>query len=455
MHMAMLSHQMRRLWRLFYILAESVALLVPGGAVVSCTALCGPAMQSVDSALSALLLLPLIVLVNPWISPNQTSSAVSTIRWLVIAAAAFTALSHGSLRRGKVRLPNLWFVLFVLTAAVSSLATGSAPAISLLKLALLFTTVVALTSLFRESHVAPESWLVQLGTIAALLTIGSLPMILIPAGYLANGVSFQGLTNEPQALGSLLAPLVSIAVIGMISGEIDRRPAIAIASIGSVEMWLSHSRTSLLGLFVGVGVGILVLMSSTAVKKSFGPRWARTLRVMMLGILVLGIIILNWNSVGAFILKGSHINSSGIPDILYSRNEQIKNGLDQFRESPVFGMGFGLNSMDTESPTTVTSVGGVPVSAPVESGFMVLALLAQTGVVGLTLFVCFLLSLVVPILRDARPVSSAAVAAVICTNLLGEVTIFSPGAAGMLVWWILCWALETARRDQAQRRRIS
>ena len=79
--------------------------------------------------------------------------------------------------------------------------------------------------------------------------------------------------------------------------------------------------------------------------------------------------------------------------------------------------------------------GGIPLSAPVEQGFLPLATIAQIGIVGSLFVFTFLLS-VFRLARGDSGETSALFAAVLGVNL-GEMIFYSVGGLGILMWALL------------------
>jgi hypothetical protein len=119
-----------------------------------------------------------------------------------------------------------------------------------------------------------------------------------------------------------------------------------------------------------------------------------------------------------------------------SRGHQIFDTLGLAEEHPLFGAGFGVNE-DSESNMAANGaqLRGIPLSAPVEQGFLPLASVAQLGIVG-SLFVLPFLYLIFRLARQESGEASALFTAVLGVNL-GEMIFFSVGGIGLLMWIIL------------------
>jgi hypothetical protein len=119
-----------------------------------------------------------------------------------------------------------------------------------------------------------------------------------------------------------------------------------------------------------------------------------------------------------------------------SRGGQIFDALELAEEHPLFGYGFGVGP-DSESNMAGngSQLGGIPLSAPVEQGFLPLASIAQIGMVG-SCFVFAFLILIYGLARRDSGETAALFAAVLGVNV-GEMIFYSPGGLGLFMWVLL------------------
>jgi hypothetical protein len=119
-----------------------------------------------------------------------------------------------------------------------------------------------------------------------------------------------------------------------------------------------------------------------------------------------------------------------------SRGNQVFDTLGLAEEHPLFGAGFGVNE---ESESNMGANGaqllGVPLSAPVEQGFLPLASVAQLGIIG-SLFVLPVPFLMFGRARQESGETAALFAAVLGVNL-GEMIFYSVGGLGLFMWILL------------------
>ena len=65
-----------------------------------------------------------------------------------------------------------------------------------------------------------------------------------------------------------------------------------------------------------------------------------------------------------------------------SRESLIDRSMDNFRQYPIAGIGFGVPSDTSQELFEVKRVGGIPISASVEKGSLPSATLEETGIIG-------------------------------------------------------------------------
>ena len=117
---------------------------------------------------------------------------------------------------------------------------------------------------------------------------------------------------------------------------------------------------------------------------------------------------------------------------MVSRGAGLADQWQNFRAHPFIGTGFGVNPGGgfVGSPVTVL---GIPISAPVEKGFLPTAVLEEVGIPGALAF----LVLVGALVRQAYRTGDLVWLAVLLTCLfvnLGEAVFFSMGGLGLLFW---------------------
>jgi hypothetical protein len=105
-------------------------------------------------------------------------------------------------------------------------------------------------------------------------------------------------------------------------------------------------------------------------------------------------------------------------------------------EHPLFGFGFGVDPNSEQSLGAFgAQIGGIPLSAPQEQGFLPIATIAQIGIVGSLFVLPFLVSMYRSARRDS-PEFAALFTVVLGINF-GEMIFYSFGGQGLAMWILL------------------
>src|SRR5215469_4070745 len=452
--MAAVSFPMRRSsdlisWRLAVIFTLGVLALAASPAVATvvlagCVAasLIGPVQ-----AVQALMVATLVVYGNPAIIKPAPVEGV--LLRLVLLAAIVRLVP--TIRGSDLRL--VWPVwLFSIAEAFSSIQESQAVLISLMKVAELFCGVTAV--LVAYNHVRPAQlaglhrWLMTLG----LTVIGLSGLTLLrPAIGLGGDGGLQGLLNQPQALGIFMAPFAAWAVTGvLLMKRRATRLELWIALLVGALIILSKARTA----GFGAGAGVLVVMISRMLgrRRQGQAKLGRPILITGLACGALAVLAVTTGQVSKvvtdFAYKGSAGRAQNLDQAFYeSRGGGAISEWNDFLQKPLLGNGFGVYP-DGQFPAGVTYFDGLPVSAPIEKGFLPTAILQEGGALG-----GGLLTLVIALLcrrawRNTDLRWRAMFMACLAINA-GECVFMSPGGIGMFDWLLLSLAIFSYRTNPA------
>jgi hypothetical protein len=280
----------------------------------------------------------------------------------------------------------------------------------------------------------------EMGTAVVILSIPLLPLDIGWAQH--GGAAFNGIFFHPQGLGIFLVMTGAASFVAAFKLPRLQRELIVCGLAQWAMIYFTRSRTALGAIILcGIAYACEVFIRGG---KSSRIRFVSVFSIIItfLGIaLALMTIPSMRESIAMYIRKGNMESFSSIGEkyaILStgSRGTQINKDLDIIAEHPILGYGFGV-SPDSEGYLDPNSgqVLGIPLSAPIEQGFLPLATIAQIGVVGSLIIIPFLFSMY----RSARrssPEDAALFVAVIGINF-GEMVFFSFGSMGGLVWVML------------------
>ena len=417
-----------------------IAAIVLGGCVAA--ALIGPVQ-----AIQALTVATLVAYGNPAIIKAAPLEGV--LLRLVLLAAILRLVP--SLRGSDLRL--VWPVwLFSLAEVFSSIHDSPAVLISLMKVAELFCGVTAV--LVAYNHVRPAQlvglhrWLVTLG----LTVIGLSGLTLLrPAIGLGGDGGLQGLLNQPQALGIFMAPFGAWAITGVL---LMRRRAtrleLLIALLVGALIVLSKARTA----GFGAAMGVMVVMIGRLLdrRRQGQARLGKAILITSLACGVPAVLAATTGQVArvvtAYAYKGSVGKAQNLDQAFYaSRGGGALGEWQDFLQKPLLGNGFGVYP-DGQFPAGVIYFDGIPISAPIEKGFLPTAILQEGGALGAGLLTLVIALLARRAWRNTDLRWRAMFVACLAINA-GECVLMSPGGIGMFDWLLLSLAMFSYRATSA------
>lgn len=399
-------------------------------------------------AIQALAFSWLFGMLSPGIAAEATTGSVG--RYVVLAAAAASVLLRSGvmLRAMRVSRPVLATLLLGALLIAHSLLFSPIKDVSVLK-ALAWTAATS-TLLAAWSGLAVNDQNVvasQLFGGLTLLLLCSLPLLVLPLGYLVNGTGFQGVLNHPQAFGPTMGLLGAWAGSRMLA---DSRPAwglVVLFGACMVLVVLSEARTAgiamPLGIILAGPVGLVLARRSI---RGFLPG-LRSRRVhLVVGLLLIAALLSGFalsDRLDQYFSKRT--DSSNFADAYdASRGAVIEQMWENIEVQPWHGIGFGLASDPAMMVVDRDPILDLPTGAAIEKGVMPIAVLEELGVFG---FIAVMLWLWMLISRAARGGGMTALA-VFYTALLmnmGESVLFSPGGFGMLVLILIGWTVSSNR----------
>lgn len=416
-------------------------------------ALAAVALSGLQNALVCLILNWLIFFGNPglFVAPDNAAS----LRWLVIGLAVISiGIRLVIRRRWPIPRAGATLAVFTLVSAAGSIATSYAPAVSLLKLATLGTTAVAIFSAYAQTEVKRDVMKQWLSAVLLFIPWASMPLLSMPIGYLRNGRGFQGILNHPQTLGVVCALSVAWFMLSPVRGRRDRRLALLTVVVSSVALLASHARTGVFAcLILFTIIAALRWRNSLSVDGTlmgFKITPAR-LAVGMVGIPVLcGCAVIGIDQVERYVRKGGtqRLQETSILTAVQStRRPMVKASIDNFVDHPVLGIGFGLPSSPNELAVRQLEGTRLPVSASAEKGVLYTGILEETGLTGASVFAVFVFLAILDVLRRGTVLDVGAVILVFLLNL-GEAALLATGGHGVMLLSIIAFGAGSAVKSE-------
>jgi hypothetical protein len=404
--------------------------------------LCIWALRGPYWALQSLALSAVIKYLNVAIVGLSANSA--GLFWLVICFAAVRIfLSFRSRHLIRV-LPVLIFsAVALLTSAFSSPALDVS-IMKALSFAILVSAVVGGTDDLDEDQLRRLlSWLFSLGLTVLLLSLVTL--IRPDIAFHFRGQQLRGIINHPQALGVISAPIAAALLSATLlekTGSLVSR--LALTGAVCMALALTQARTAAVAAIAGVAASLIASGISVPTRR----REPYALRLaLVLGLSACALAIAEYrtgeirNAIESFVFKrgGASVEEA----FLESRGLGILAEYQNFLKKPLSGNGFGVYP-DGFFPSGVVRIGGFPISAPVEKGFLPTAVLEETGLFGGVALAYLLLSLAIPALKSPSLPLVAAFFACLIVNI-GEENLLAPAGLGLYLWIFMGLAARKGR----------
>ena len=447
--------------RLFVLCVVVGAMYATGGigfALVAPLMLVAMLRGKREDLLFYLVMIGTMVVGNANVMPKTTWFFVLQRSLMLVLAAALSVRVFGR-RHPPEQKPLLFLFVYLGYMAVIS-AAGWCPFVSYLKLMLFvlcFTAYYAVSADIVMSRRAGEEKVrsVMLA-IAAFYIFGSIALIPFPAMSQLSGEAyveavksgqsvtslFTGMTNQSQCLGPCVAALATLLLGDLVFG-VKRASKLHLALLACVPalVYKTSSRTALGTL----AIGVLTVLFLFAHARGVGVRWrSKVVRTAVLAgfAACVAAVALPGVRQGAmkFLVKwGDDVRAEDLTmeGITMSRQGKMEESLFYFRQSPLVGNGFQVSeSMKDMS----LSESGLVLSAPIEKGVWVTAVLEEGGIIGALLFWAFVFVAVGGMVR-AKAYVGASVLVTFLTSNLGEFAFFSMSYIGGFIWAMLFLAL--------------
>lgn len=444
------------IWGLLGLLAMCGLMKVTGGAgflAIFAVVFAGFSKNRIPVLMFALVATATLTETNPLIAPKEGLVFSITARLVYIITAGVMILQVVGRKSPKQLTPLLGLMPYLAYQAITS-SVGFQPIISYLKLTLFLLVFFAFYSVAsaakgREDFRFERAVRTVLLIFACYFIFGSLALIPFPgigkmgaAAALEQGLTvesvglFMGITLQPQALGPAVSVISTILLADLLFSL--RRwdyLYLALSIVAPILVYYTSSRTAMGTWLAGMCFTVFVFMCSNGV----GSRWkGRALGAITLAGMLVGIALFATpgvqDKVLSFVLKTGSERVS-VEEFSYERLTSSRQGLmdsamANFEESPAIGNGFQVSSMMADMDIRSWKQ---LLSAPVEKGVWITAVLEEGGIFGFLLFCGFLL-IAFPLLLSRQAYLGACALFVFIVANLGEFTLFSPSGIGGLLW---------------------
>lgn len=403
-------------------------------------------MRRADKLFFYILLTTAMLVANPNVVPKDIVFGVSQRALMMILGVVMSVQLFGS-RLSHNTKPFLGIFPYVFFMIIPS-AMGWNPKISFLKL---FLFTVIFLAYFGVANQAAQSRSLYGGivraemlAVAIFFIAGSVALIPFPGiGQLRgdqfldnpNATSlFMGMTSQSQALGPAVSAL-AVILLGDLLFSVRKPDKLYLALLlcCPILIYKTSSRTGMGSFLLGLGYVVWLFMRA----RGIGARWRGKVMgiattMVFFCILVVVAVPSVRNGAIRFALKWSgegERKELSTENVFSSRQGKIDQCLANFRRKPLIGNGFQVS----EDMSYMSNKGGLILSAPIEKGVWIYAVLEEGGAIGFVLFAGFLLFAVHTLAKRRCYIGAGCLFVCALTNL-GEFTFFSMTYMGGFIW---------------------
>lgn len=402
--------------------------------------------------LYSLLMTAVLTVTNAAIAPKDVVFSIAA-RVVFLLIGGVLVLQTIGQRVSRMLSPLLGLTPYLAYMAIVS-SVGFHPLISYLKIILFSVIFFAFFSVscqvISRSSVQTACLRSVILSFAIFMLIGSMILMAFPAigmmsvadfyaryGYIPDGSLFMGMTVHSQCLG----PTVSVFAILLLADMLFSlrrwdKLYLLLQICAPILIYQTGSRTAMGTYIAGMGFVIFLFLRVNA--RTIGVRWKqRALSMLTLAGIVGGIALFGTpqmrEAVARFVLK--YTDDSRELDISYeavivTRQGLIDESVANFKESPWIGNGFQVSRQQADLQiVSWTQL----LSAPIEKGVWITAVLEEGGIFGMMLLCCFLL-FAIPTMIARNAYIGASLMIVMLVANLGEFGMFSMSYTGGLEW---------------------
>ena len=392
-----------------------------------------------------------MMMCNSHIVPKTLPFALTQRALMFVVAFSLTTQIFG--RRKSSLVTPLWGIMVYLVYMILPSVMGWNLTISGLKLILFTAVFCAYFGVANRIILNPGVRGSQVRSVflafCSFFIFGSMALIPFPgislmnpydltAAQLAEIVSlYMGMTLHSQALGPVVT-ILAVALFADLVFSVRRFDKLYVLLLlcAPVLVYKTSSRTAMGGLFVGLAFVVFVLMQARGVSRVWRSRIVGIgAAVVFLGLLAAAFTPSVRQHVVQFLIKfDKNAQSSDVTfeNVTSTRTGRVQESLWGFRQSPAIGNGFQVSYEYKGQRLPVSKL----LSAPVEKGVWVTAVLEEGGVIGLIIFGGFVLAAASLLWKRQAYTTLCTFVTMLVLNL-GEMTVFSMSSVGGLTWAVV------------------
>lgn len=393
----------------------------------------------------------LLIIGNKYFMPASPAFLIAQ-RGMFAFMGLVSLMQITSRRSNPIVAPFLWMFLYIFYMAIVS-AAGWNPTISYLKLILfsaIYLAYYGVANLAGQSHRFDERVVRSIIlAVCAYLILGSIALIPFPALGQLSGEEFdaslraghdvvslfKGMTMHSQTLAPVMASTFALLFADLVINVRKMNVFyLVLLLLCPYLIYMTSSRTGMLALMAGIAVPSYCVVRM----RGIGVRWRGKVKSALFVLFAAAFVAFAAvpqvrDSVVRFALKwnkDARASDFTVTDAVSSRQGLIDSALDNFKKSPVIGNGFQVSEAYASlRRSTLKDL----LSAPIEKGVWLTAILEEGGFVGFMILVGFYLCLGLTLLRRGAYTGLTTLSVLLFANM-GEFTMFSMSAMGGYAW---------------------
>ena len=447
------EYELKKIYRWLAIFGAICLAMIPtkgaAFAIVVPLALYALSKKRLDLLFFWIVLIAVSPYVNGYFMPKNIVHGISFRASMVLIGLFGTFLLLSS-RLSKFLAPLLGLFVYLLYMTIPS-AVGWAPMISFLKIWLFVSFFMAVmymgNAAINSDRYRMKDFRNVILAFAIFFVFGSILVYPFPAISSMNAQElvekgvvvtslYKGVTNHSQTMG-MVAAFWTVFIYADFIFHIRRTDKLYLALLlGAIFLvYKSSSRTAMGTVLCGVMVSSWWLMQM----KGIGSRWRSK---VISGLAVFGVVAMIGvllspglrQSVVKFVLKYADESSGELAldseSVFKTRQFLVDQQMYNYHRRPTIGWGFQVSE---EVGEMAKQSGGFVLSAPVEKGVWVTAILEEGGICGEVIYWAYFLTALVMLMMRKAYFGFTMFMAVHVSNL-GEFTMFSMSGVGGL-WY--------------------
>lgn len=383
-------------------------------------------IANIERSLKAIMYSFLISQLNTSIFNSNIGELRTLLNLLLIINILLNKKTINNIKKNKISLIISIYCIYII---ISSIFISWLPLVSIFKVIYFSTGFLAIFISVRINKT--NNLVCWINRYFRVVTSINLILIFFPQGYSTNKVALNGIFANPNGLGIVTVLGCSIFLYSNIK-DINRYNTIFIF-ISIIEIFMSDSRTSIITLVIILLYYFFILKPITFHYNSKELFKYLGLGCLISSVLIILVLVYKNNFTNLFtskLLKGQTTDT-----ILYSREGQINEFKNDFYSNKLFGVGFGVDGANGRIQSFELKL-----SYPVERGNIVLAILSETGIIGMIIFGVLIFYLFYYARKENNTkeyLYKLIFIIVIILISFGEMTFFSTNSLGVVQWFLI------------------